>query len=318
MALETVTLEAKRFEHKAVLLNESIEALAIDPAGIYIDGTFGRGGHSQLIMEQLGDSGRLIAFDKDPQAIATAEEKFADDRRFSIHHGSFAELEKHLTSQGLCGKVNGILLDLGVSSPQLDDPQRGFSFQQSGPLDMRMNDQQGISAAQWINKAKEEDIANVLYEYGEERYSRRIAKAIVLARENELLNDTKQLADIIKQAHPRWEKKKHPATRSFQGIRIFINNELGDLEECLQQSYRCLAGNGRLAVISFHSLEDRKVKRFFRHMVEGDKLPPDLPVMDEAVNRKMKLVGKRIKAGKQELSDNPRARSAVLRVACKL
>jgi len=157
-----------------------------------------------------------------------------------------------------------------------------------------------------------------LYEYGEERYSRRIAKAIVLARENELLNDTKQLAEIVKQAHPRWEKKKHPATRSFQGIRIFINNELGDLDECLQQSYRCLAEKGRLAVISFHSLEDRKVKRFFKHMVEGDKLPPDLPVMEEAVNRKMKLVGKRIKAGKQELSDNPRARSAVLRVASKL
>ncbi|MCU7801362.1 MAG: 16S rRNA (cytosine(1402)-N(4))-methyltransferase RsmH [gamma proteobacterium symbiont of Lucinoma myriamae] len=311
-------MSTEHYEHKPVLLNESIEALAIDPTGIYVDGTFGRGGHSQLIMDQLGDTGRLIAFDKDPQAIATAEEKFADDPRFSIHHGSFAELEEYLTAQGLCGKVNGILLDLGVSSPQLDDPQRGFSFQQSGPLDMRMNDQQGMSAAQWINKAKEVEIASVLYEYGEERYSRRIAKAIVLARENELLNDTKQLAEIVKAAHPRWEKKKHPATRSFQGIRIFINNELGDLDECLTQSYHCLAKSGLLAVISFHSLEDRKVKRFFKRMVEGEKLPLDLPVMEEEVNRKMKLEGKRIKAGKQELYENPRARSAVLRVAKKL
>ena len=308
----------KCFEHKPVLLNESIDALDIDPAGIYIDGTFGRGGHAQLILEQLGDSGRLIAFDKDPQAIATAEEKFADEARVSIHHGSFAQLEEYLTAQDLCGRINGILLDLGVSSPQLDDPQRGFSFQQSGPLDMRMNDQQGMNAAQWLNKAKEAEIANVLYEYGEERYSRRIARAIVTARENELLNDTKQLAEIVKQAHPRWEKKKHPATRSFQGIRIFINNELGDLDDCLQQSYRCLAKNGHLAVISFHSLEDRKVKRFFKRMVDGEKLPPDLPVMEEALNRKMKLVGKRLKASKYELADNPRARSAVLRVASKL
>lgn len=242
----SASMSTEHYEHKPVLLSESIEALAIKPDGIYVDGTFGRGGHSQLIMESLGDAGRLIAFDKDPQAIATAEEKFADEPRFSIHHGSFAELKEHLVTQGLCGQISGILLDLGVSSPQLDDPQRGFSFQQSGPLDMRMNDQQGMSAAQWINKAKEAEIAAVLYEYGEERYSRRIAKAIVLARANEVLNDTKQLAEIVKQAHPRWEKKKHPATRSFQGIRIFINNELGDLDECLTQSYHCLAKNGLL------------------------------------------------------------------------
>ncbi|WP_198266298.1 16S rRNA (cytosine(1402)-N(4))-methyltransferase RsmH [sulfur-oxidizing endosymbiont of Gigantopelta aegis] len=306
------------FEHKPVLLEESIEALAIEPNGLYVDGTFGRGGHSQHIMQQLGESGRLIAFDKDPQAIATAAEKFADEPRFSIHHGSFAELESYLNSQNLCGQVNGILLDLGVSSPQLDDPQRGFSFQQSGPLDMRMNDQQGLSAAQWLSKAKEEEIANVIYEYGEERYSRRIAKAIVIARETEVLSDTRQLAEIIKQAHPRWEKKKHPATRSFQGIRIFINNELGDLDDCLEQSYRCLAKDGHLAVISFHSLEDRKVKRFFKRMADGEQLPPDLPIRDVEVNRKMKLVGKRAKASKNELAENPRARSAVLRVASKL
>ncbi len=314
----TVENDAGRFEHKPVLLDEAVTALAIKADGIYVDGTFGRGGHSQQILQQLGSEGRLIAFDKDPQAIATAAEKFADEARFSIFHGSFAQLEEHLNAEGLCGQIDGILLDLGVSSPQLDDPQRGFSFQQSGPLDMRMNDQQGMSAAQWLNKAKEVEIANVIYEFGEERYSRRIAKAIVLAREHEVLNDTRQLAEIVKQAHPRWEKKKHPATRSFQGIRIFINNELGDLDDCLQQSYRCLKQDGRLVVISFHSLEDRRVKRFFRRMADGDKLPPDLPVMDEAVNRKMKLVGKRIKAGRQELAENPRARSAVLRVASKL
>ncbi len=307
-----------QYEHKSVLLNESIEALNIEPAGIYIDGTFGRGGHSQAILEQLGEQGRLIAFDKDPQAIETAEQKFAADPRFQIVHDSFAELEKHIEQLGLTGSVNGILLDLGVSSPQLDDPQRGFSFQQSGPLDMRMNDQQGMTAAQWLNKAGETEIANVLYDYGEERFSRRIARAIVKARAEQPLTDTRQLAEIIKQAHPRWEKKKHPATRSFQGIRIFINNELTDLDSCLQQSYRCLARNGRLVVISFHSLEDRRVKQFFRRMSEGEQLPPDLPVMDETINRKMKLVGKRIKAGKQELNDNPRARSAVLRAAIKL
>jgi 16S rRNA (cytosine1402-N4)-methyltransferase len=306
------------FEHKSVLLNESIAALNIKADGIYIDGTFGRGGHSRAIMAKLGVEGRLIAFDKDPQAIETAGQIFAAEPRFEIHHGSFAEMEKILSSRNLLGKVDGILLDLGVSSPQLDDPQRGFSFQQSGPLDMRMNDQQGHSAAQWLNQAKEADIASVLYEYGEERYSRRIARAIVKAREEALLNDTQQLAEIIKQAHPRWEKKKHPATRSFQGIRIFINNELGDLDDCLKQSYRCLARYGRLVVISFHSLEDRKVKRFFKTMAEGEKLPPDLPVMDEAINRKMKLVGKATKAGKQELAENLRARSAVLRVAEKL
>ncbi len=307
-----------QYKHKSVLLNESIEVLNIEPAGIYIDGTFGRGGHSQAILEQLGEQGRLIAFDKDPQAIKTAEQKFAADPRFQIVHDSFAELEKHIEQLGLSGSINGILLDLGVSSPQLDDSQRGFSFQQSGPLDMRMNDQQGMTAAQWLNKAGETEIANVLYDYGEERFSRRIARAIVQARAEQPLTDTRQLAEIIKQAHPRWEKKKHPATRSFQGIRIFINNELTDLDSCLQQSYRCLARNGRLEVISFHSLEDRRVKQFFRRMSEGEQLPPDLPVMDETINRKMKLVGKRIKAGKQEMSDNPRARSAVLRVAMKL
>lgn len=305
-------------EHKPVLLSEAISALDIDPQGIYVDGTFGRGGHSQFIMDQLADSGRLIAFDKDPQAIVAAEEKYSHEPRFQIHHGSFAELESYLIKHELCGKISGILLDLGVSSPQLDDPKRGFSFQQSGPLDMRMNNQIGVNASQWINKAREEEIANVLFEYGEERYSRRIAKAIVWARKEQPLNDTKQLAEIIKRAHPRWEKKKHPATRSFQGIRIFINNELDDIDQCLMQSYQCLTKGGNLVVISFHSLEDRKVKRFFRRMSEGEKLPPDLPIIEADIDRKMKLTDKKIRAGKQELMDNPRARSAVLRAAKKL
>ncbi len=305
-------------EHKPVLLHEAIAGLDINPDGIYIDGTFGRGGHAQAILDELSDAGKLIAFDKDPQAIVTAQERFTGDSRFNIVHGSFAELEAYLSLQNLCGRVDGILLDLGVSSPQLDDSERGFSFQTSGPLDMRMNNQAGVNASQWINKAKEEEIASVLYEYGEERYSRRIAKAIVFARKEQPLTDTKQLAEIVKQAHPRWEKKKHPATRSFQGIRIFINNELNDLEQCLIQSYRCLAKQGRLAVISFHSLEDRKVKRFFKTMVEGDLLPPDLPVMDAQLDRKMKLIGKKLKAGQRELMDNPRCRSAILRIAQKL
>jgi 16S rRNA (cytosine1402-N4)-methyltransferase len=306
------------YQHKPVLLNESLSALAIEPDGLYVDATFGRGGHARQMLQRLGEAGRLIAFDKDPQAVAVARQQFGGDSRFSIRHDSFAGLEQHLGSQNLCGKVNGILLDLGVSSPQLDDPQRGFSFQQAGPLDMRMNDQQGMNAAQWINRAREEEIATVLYEYGEERFSRRIAKAIVRAREQAALTSTKQLAEIVKAAHPRWEKGKHPATRSFQGIRIFINNELKDLDDGLQQSYQCLHKHGRIVVISFHSLEDRKVKHFFKRMISGDELPPGLPVQEKEIDRKMKLVGKKLKASKQELAENPRARSAVLRVAMKL
>lgn len=306
------------YSHNPVLLQESIDALNIEPSGLYIDGTFGRGGHSQAILDCLSHEGRLIAFDKDPAAIATAHARFGNESRFSIFHYSFAQLQETLRAEKLCGAVDGVLLDLGVSSPQLDDPARGFSFQRSGPLDMRMNPDHGINAKEWINSAKEADIASVLYEYGEERYSRRIARAIIRARTEAPIADTGQLAEIIKQAHPRWEKKKHPATRSFQGIRIYINNELGDLEDGLQQSYHCLKKKGRLAVISFHSLEDRKVKQFFRLMADGADLPPDLPVLDEAINRKLKNIGNKIKAGKQELSINPRARSAVLRVAEKL
>jgi 16S rRNA (cytosine1402-N4)-methyltransferase len=317
MALNKTTTKSKYY-HNPVLLQESINALNIKPSGLYIDGTFGRGGHSQAILDCLNHDGRLIAFDKDPDAVVTANEQFGDEPRFSIFHCSFAQLQATLNAENLCGAVEGIILDLGVSSPQLDDPARGFSFQQCGPLDMRMNPHQGNSAKQWINSAKEVDIASVLYEYGEERYSRRIARAIVRARTTASITDTRQLAEIIKQAHPRWEKKKHPATRSFQGIRIFINNELEDLDDCLQQSYNCLKKNGRLAVISFHSLEDRKVKQFFRLMANGKYLPPDLPVTEMAINRKLKLIGSKIKADKQELTTNPRARSAVLRVAEKL
>ena len=306
------------YSHNPVLLTECIEALNIKPSGLYIDGTFGRGGHSQAILDCLSEQGRLIAFDKDPAAIVTAQNRFANDPRFNIVHCSFARLQETLKAENKCGAVDGILLDLGVSSPQLDDPERGFSFQQSGLLDMRMNPHEGSSAEQWINSAKETDIASVLYEYGEERYSRRIARAIVRARTEAPIKDTRQLAEIIKQAHPRWEKKKHPATRSFQGIRIFINNELADLEKGLQQSYNCLNTKGRLAVISFHSLEDRKVKQFFRLMAQGESLPPDLPVTEEAIKRQLKIIGTKQKAGKQELAVNPRARSAVLRVAEKL
>ena len=304
--------------HTSVLFNESLEALNLDPNGIYIDGTFGRGGHSRAILERLGDSGRLYTFDKDPEAIAYARQAFADEPRFAIAHSSFADLAAQAEQWGIAGKVNGILLDLGVSSPQLDDADRGFSFLRDGPLDMRMDTTSGQSAADWIATAKQEDIASVLKEYGEERFAKRIAGAIVKARDVRPIETTKQLAGIVAEAHPAWEKHKHPATRSFQAIRIFINKELEDLKSFLEQALEVLAPKGRLAVISFHSLEDRIVKQFIQKQVKGDELPPDLPVMQSQLNRRMKKVGKMIVPSKAEVANNPRARSAKLRIAEKL
>lgn len=311
-------MAAEDYSHTPVLLNEVLAGLNICPDGYYLDGTFGRGGHSRCILERLNENGRLIVFDKDPQAILHAKEQFKGEPRISINPGSFVEMLSVLKEQGLSGKINGILLDLGVSSPQLDDASRGFSFLKSGELDMRMDPNSGFSAAQWVNSAPEGEIADVLKTYGEERYARRLAKAIVIHRQTKPFADTKQLAEVIKTAHPRWEKGKHPATRSFQAIRIFINNELGDLENGLDAAYEVLAPEGRLAVISFHSLEDRMVKRFYKHKSQGPQLPPDLPIMESEVERKMKLVGKAIKASKNEVDMNPRARSAVLRIAEKL
>ncbi len=306
------------YTHLPVLFNETLAALAIRTDGIYIDGTFGRGGHAGAVLEQLGPQGHLLGMDKDPQAVAEAVRRFGADERFAMERGSFAQLGRHVKQRGWQGKVDGILLDLGVSSPQLDDAARGFSFRNDGELDMRMDPEQGRSAAQWLAAAGEREIADVLYKYGEERHSRRIARAIVAARTEAPITRTAQLAEVIREAHPNWEPGKDPATKSFQGIRIFINGELDDLQDCLPQALDALRPGGRLAVISFHSLEDRIVKRFMRDEAKGDQFPPDLPVPQSALNPRLKVIGKAVRAGAQELDENPRARSAVLRVAERL
>ena len=310
---------AQAWEHKPVLLQEVLEALAIRADGIYLDGTFGRGGHAAEVLRRLGPEGRLLAVDKDPLAVAVARERFSEDPRFAIERGSFAQLGQWVAARGWSGKVNGILLDLGVSSPQLDAAERGFSFRQDGPLDMRMDPEQGMSAADWLAQAQEEEIARVLKEYGEERFAKRIARAIVRSREESgPIVSTARLAEVVARANPAWEKGKDPATRSFQAIRIFINRELEDLEVFLEQCVAMLAPGGRLAVISFHSLEDRLVKRFIRQQERGDELPPDLPLrQSEMWQARLRSVGKAIRAGAQELEENVRARSAVLRVAEK-
>jgi len=307
-----------KFKHAPVLLDEVLNALRIKENGVYVDGTFGRGGHAIAILEQLGPTGQLIGLDKDPQAIKAGQALAKKDERFSIERGSFTMLETVIQNRGLVGKVDGLLLDLGVSSPQLDDPSRGFSFINDGPLDMRMDNENGMSAAQWIACAKEKEISQVLFDYGEERYGKRIARAICAARDEKEITTTLQLAKIISDANPSHEKHKHPATRSFQAIRIFLNKELDEVDAVLQQSVKVLAKHGRLAVISFHSLEDRISKRFIRKQVKGDDLPRHLPVKADALNQTFKSIGKAIRASEEELSVNPRARSAVLRVAEKL
>ncbi len=304
--------------HRPVLLEASVEALSIDPTGVYLDGTFGRGGHSRLILQRLGERGRLIAIDKDPDAIAFAQQRFAEDTRFQIVRGSFAMLAEVAEKAGVTGQVDGILLDLGVSSPQLDRAERGFSFLQDGPLDMRMDPASGQSAAQWLAGARAKEIADVLKEYGEERHAKRIARAIVAARAEQPIHTTLELAEIVSQANPSWEKGKHPATRSFQAIRIYINRELDELKQCLQQVLDVLAPGGRLAVISFHSLEDRIVKRFMRDQAKGDRFPPKLPVTQAQLQPRLRVVGRAIRADEAEVAVNPRARSAVLRLAERL
>lgn len=308
---------AESNQHAPVLLDEVLAALNIKSHGIYLDGTFGRGGHSGAILERLGPEGRLLATDKDPRAVETARQRFAGDERFIIVRGSYTMLAQEATQRGWAGRVDGILLDLGVSSPQLDDARRGFSFRLEGPLDMRMDPESGESAADWLARAPEGEIAEVLREYGEERYAKRIARAIVRTREEEgPVTTTTRLAEVIAAAHPRWERDRHPATRSFQAIRIWVNRELEELDTVLGQIVDLLAPGGRLAVISFHSLEDRRVKRFIRDESQGrDELPPDLPVRGDRFQPRLKRVGKPVRPGKGELERNPRARSAVLRVA---
>jgi len=301
--------------HRPVLRDEVLDVLQIKPDGLYIDGTFGRGGHAAALLEQLQGQGRLLAFDKDPEALAYAADHFNNEPRLVMRCGSFRDLGSVVAELGWQGKVDGVLLDLGVSSPQLDDALRGFSFLNEGPLDMRMNPQTGISAADWLAGAAEKEIADVLWRYGEERYSRRIARAIVSRRATDPVQTTRQLAGLIAAAVPGREHKKHPATRSFQGIRIFINHELEDLEAVLPQTIDALAPGARLVVISFHSLEDRLVKRFIRDQQRGPQWPPDLPVIPVPFSPRLRALGKVRRASEAEIQANPRARSAVLRVA---
>ncbi|MDQ7915060.1 16S rRNA (cytosine(1402)-N(4))-methyltransferase RsmH [Pseudomonas sp. 102515] len=308
------------FHHVSVLLDEAVQALAIQPGGRYLDGTFGRGGHSRAVLRLLGGEGRLLGFDKDPQAIVAGQALAAEDPRFEIVQRSFAELGDELVDRGWTGQVDGVLLDLGVSSPQLDDPERGFSFMQDGPLDMRMDPSRGQSAAAWIAMAPEVDIAQVFKEFGEERFAKRMARAVVQRREVQPFERTGDLAKVLTEANPAWEKGKHPATRAFQGLRIYINRELSDLEQGLQAAYEQLAVGGRLVVISFHSLEDRIVKQFMRRLAKGeaDQLPRDLPIRATVFEPSLRLLGKPVYASEAELAANPRARSAVMRVAEKL
>jgi len=304
--------------HKTVLCNEAVEGLMMDPDGFYIDGTFGRGGHSAAILARLTPRGQLLAIDKDPEAEREAERRFGADQRFEFVRGSFRDIARLCAERDRVGQVAGVLLDLGVSSPQLDDAQRGFSFMQDGPLDMRMDPESGISAAEWLAQADQKEIADVLWQYGEEKFSRRMAAAIVSERSRQPIVRTAQLAAIIAAANPAWEKGKHPATRAFQAIRIHINRELGDLQDLLADVVNVLARGGRLVVISFHSLEDRMVKRFIRDQQQGPKIPRGLPVRESDISRPLRAVGKAVRPSAQECEANVRARSAVMRVAEKV
>jgi 16S rRNA (cytosine1402-N4)-methyltransferase len=304
-------------EHFSVLYEESLQGLNINPGGVYLDGTFGRGGHSKGILDQLNDSGRLLALDRDMDALnSVSADELQRDQRFTLHHGCFSTMEAVVERYGWQGKVDGVLLDLGVSSPQLDDSLRGFSFLRDGPLDMRMDGSTGISAAEWLAQIDEQSLVKVLFDYGEERFARRIAGAVIEARQQLPLQTTLDLARLIEKVVPRREKNKHPATRSFQAIRIEINDELGELKKGLQQAVNVLSSGGRLVVISFHSLEDRIVKRFIRHESGRKFNPGKLPIKEVDIEHGiLKKVGKAVKAGKQELQNNQRARSAVMRIA---
>jgi len=302
--------------HQAVLLEEAVDALMAATTEladqVFVDGTFGRGGHSARILERLSPDDRLIAFDKDPEAARVAEEMAGADARFSFIRGSFAELERAGSN------LSGVFLDLGVSSPQLDDRARGFSFQLDGPLDMRMDPDSGISAADFVNTASQQEMISVFRDYGEERYAKRIASAIIAARTSEPLATTAQLARIVSEANPSWEKHKHPATRVFQAIRIHVNRELIDLECLLGKVIDLLAVGGRLVVISFHSLEDRMVKKFMAKCAKGDSFPRGVPVTAAQLKPSLSLIGRPIRPTADEVQVNSRARSAVMRTAEKL
>lgn len=302
-------------EHKSVLLQEAVAGLSVKKSGVYVDATFGRGGHSREILHHLDDNGILFCIDKDLEAVHKAQQM--RDKRLIVRHGSFTKIGPWLGKLGYYGKVDGILLDLGVSSPQLNNPQRGFSFLHDGPLDMRMDQEQSLDAAKWLGRAREDEIARVLKEYGEERFSKRIAHAIVMERATTPIVTTGRLVEIVKKANPRWEEHKHPATRTFQAIRIFINDELRELHDCLEQCLEVLAIGGRLVVISFHSLEDRMVKQFMQKYIRGD-IPEGIPLRNIQLPIRLKCIGKAIHASTEEIINNPRSRSAILRIMEKL
>lgn len=305
-------------EHTPVLLDEVLAGLGVQADGRYCDATFGRGGHTAAILGALGPSGRVIAIDRDPEAVQAGRRRFAGETRLTLVKGSFGQLEERVRAAGFDGELNGVLLDLGVSSPQLDEARRGFSFMQDGPLDMRMDYESGQSAAQWLARAGEREIADVIHGSGEERYARRIARAIVAARSAAPIERTGQLAQLVANAVPTREPGKHPATRTFQAIRMHVNGELGALEAALPQAVRLLAAGGRLCVISFHSLEDRLVKRFMRREQAGDPVYAGLPAIPAHARPRLRRVGPAIRAGVAEVERNPRARSATLRVAERL
>ncbi len=306
--------------HQTVLYDEALQSLNVLSNGIYIDCTFGRGGHSSGILKLLGDSGKLLALDRDKEAIHSVQARqLLPDKRFSLQHACFADLATTVERFGYTGQINGVLMDLGVSSPQLDTAERGFSFLRDGPLDMRMDTEHGLTAERYLAEVEEQDLVRVLFEYGEERFARRIARAIVEQRQQQPLQTTLQLAKLIEDSVPFRDKHKHPATRSFQAIRIEINQELEQIQQALNQAVQVLAPGGRLVVIAFHSLEDRIVKRFIRNESGPKNNPGRLPIKEQDIAKgRLKKIGKSIRAGQQELQQNPRARSAIMRVAEKI
>ena len=307
--------------HVTVLLREAVDALAIKKDGVYVDGTFGRGGHSRAILERLGTHGRLIAIDRDPRAVDAGQSLAKQDERFSLHHIAMSELGDVLDEVSGSRKqvLDGLLADLGVSSPQLDEQDRGFSFRFDGPLDMRMDTSRGETVEAWLNRAEEQEIGEVIWRYGEERFARQIAGAVVAARVIGRIRTTRELAGLVAKTVRTREPGQHPATRTFQALRIFINQELEEIEKVLPQAMQGLRTGGRLVVIAFHSLEDRIVKRFMRNAAKADHLPSKLPIRANEVNEAtLKIVGKPVRASEVEVAANPRARSAIMRTAVKL
>lgn len=303
------------FEHTPVLLQEVLAALRVREGGRYLDATFGRGGHTAAILERVGEQGRVVAIDRDPQAIRAGHERFAAERRLTLVHSPFSELMRVVMEMGLVGRFDGVLLDLGVSSPQLDDALRGFSFAHDGPLDMRMNDSSGMTAAAWLAKVPEHELTRVIREFGEERFAKRIARAIVQSRNVQPITRTTQLAEIVANAVPTREPGKHPATRTFQAIRIQVNHELEEIETALSGTLAVLAPGGRLCAISFHSLEDGLVKRFMQQQSQEDPIYAGLPMVPEHARPKLTRVGRAVHPSAAEVASNPRARSAIMRVA---